>query len=106
MQPGETEFLDAEATLELLMSLNDVGIKNWVLYSHVRTERPILHSAKGCGIAAKKTFFCLWTLVVVHGWNCTVIKFWAALHQSVNTKSLGTFGLYKDQLRTQIFKNR
>ena len=28
------------------------------------------------------------------------------LKQSVNTKSLNTFGLYKDQLRTQIFKNR
>ena len=27
-------------------------------------------------------------------------------YQSVDTKSLSTFGLYKDQLRTQIFKNR
>ena len=26
--------------------------------------------------------------------------------QSVDTKSLNTFGLYKDQLRTQILKNK
>ena len=29
-----------------------------------------------------------------------------AYHQSVDTKSLSIFGLYKDQWRTQIFKNR
>ena len=28
------------------------------------------------------------------------------LIQSVDTKSLNTFGLYKDQLRTQILKNK
>ena len=27
-------------------------------------------------------------------------------HQSVDTKSLSTLGLYKDQLRTQILKNK
>ena len=28
------------------------------------------------------------------------------ISQSVDTKSLNTFGLYKDQLRTQILKNK
>ena len=28
------------------------------------------------------------------------------LNQSVDTKSLSTLGLYKDQLRTQILKNK
>ena len=28
------------------------------------------------------------------------------LYQSVDTKSLSTLGLYKDQLRTQILKNK